>query len=363
DQARTLKADELPIVVKLLAESLDQGALGLSLGLVYAHEVDSTFDELLKLAQALKKYKKYLSIHLRSETTNILESIDEAIFLASKAEVKVKISHLKIKGSGNWHLFDRVMNKLENAYHQGIDISFDVYPYDSTWAVAYTYLPRWAYEGGRMQILKHLASTPDRRKILDYLKEQKLAFDKIVVASAGGNKAFIGKSLADIAKNQAVTGEEALMNILSGLEVQVIVFEHNLSEEQVELMVSSPLSVVASDGAGYSKKTEDLVHPRCFGTFPRFLRMVRERNLMTWEQALAKITSEPAKVAGLIDRGVLATGAAADVVVFNPNEITDKADYNYPHQLPMGIKTVIVNGVVTVANNTLHESAGKVIAK
>ena len=363
DQARVLKSDELDVVSKLLEESLDQGALGLSLGLVYAHEVDSSFDELLRLTQTLKKRNKYLSVHLRSETTNILESIDEAIFLAAKAEVKVKISHLKIRGEANWHLFDRVMSKLENAYHQGIDVSFDVYPYESTWAVLYTYLPRWAYEGGRMQILKHLASASDRRKILDYLKGQMLAFDQIIVASASGNRAFIGKSLADIAKNQSATCEEALLNILSALEVQAIVFDHNLSKEHVELLVSSPLSVVATDGAGYSKKAQDLVHPRCFGAFPKFLRMVRERNLMTWEQAIAKITSEPAKIARIANRGVLAKAMAADIVVFDPNQIADKADYNYPNQLPVGIKTVIVNGIIAIADNILHEQAGSVITK
>lgn len=344
DQARKASKEEVEVMKKMLAQSLAEGAAGLSLGLVYAHEVDSSLDELLELTKLLKKENKYLSIHLRSETTNVLESVDEAIYLAAQTEVKVKISHLKIRGSANWHLFDRLMNKLENAYHQGIDISFDVYPYNSTWAVAYTYLPRWAYEGGRAQILRHLANKTDRRKILDYLKDQQLHFDRIAVASAAGHKSFIGKNLIAIAKNQAVSPEEALLNTLEGLETEVMVFDHNLSDEHVELLCSSPLSVIATDGAGYSSSTDDLVHPRCYGTMPKFLSMVREKKNLTWEQAVKKITSEPARIAGLANRGILAKGSAADVVVFDPKLIMDNASYEYPQQIPSGINTVIVNG-------------------
>ncbi|MBI3952871.1 MAG: amidohydrolase family protein [Candidatus Doudnabacteria bacterium] len=362
DQARKLSEEEVRVLEKLLKAALDQGAIGLSLGLVYAHEVDSSADELIRLAKIVKQSGKYLSVHLRSETANITESIDEAIFLAAQTGVKVKISHLKIRGPSNWHLFEHVLNKIENAYHQGIDISFDVYPYSSTWAVLYTYLPKWAYEGGRAQISRHLASGVDRRKILDYLRHQELGFERIVIASASGNKAFVGKSIAQIAKNQSVSGEEALINLLSGLEGSIIVFDHNLSDEQVELFVSSPLSVIATDGAGYSRKTEDLVHPRCFGAIPKFLQMVREKKLMTWEQAVRKITSEPARIAGL-DLGVISKDKAADLVVFNPNEIVGKADYNYPNQLPVGIKTVLVSGVQSVEGNMLHQAAGRVIRK
>lgn len=363
DEVRKVKEDELLVMEKLLEAALAQGAFGLSMGLIYAHEVDSTFDELSRLAAKLKSTKKYLSAHLRSEGSHILEAVDEVIALASKTEVPLKISHLKIRGKKNWHLFDRLMSKLENAYHQGLDISFDVYPYDTSWSVLYTYLPKWAYEGGRAEILKRINSNPERRKILDYLKDQGHDFGSIVVATAD-NRSFIGKSIIQIAQNQNVSNEEALLNILAATQAQVVAFDHNLASEHVELLCSSPLSMIASDGAGYREKTpvENLVHPRCFGAIPRFLKMVRELKILTWEQAIKKITSEPARLLGLSGRGKIAANTLADIVIFDPLKVTDKADYSHPFQLSEGIDYVIVNGSIAFAGGKVIGFNGQVFS-
>ncbi len=364
DEIRHATEEEIKIMEKLLSRALEEGALGLSLGLVYAHETDATREELMRLTAQLKPQNKILNVHLRSESSQVLEAIDEAVELARAYEVPLKISHLKIRGRNNWHLFGTMMNKLETAYHQGLKIYFDVYPYDTTWAVLYTYLPKWAYEGGRLQILKHLQDPVSRRKILDYLNSQLIDYSKIIVASDAGSNAFVGKNLSQIGDNQSVSGSEALLNILSASDTQVVVFDHNLSSEQVELLLASPLSLIGTDGAGYAMKEKtDLIHPRCFGTMPRFLRLVRDQKLMKWEDAIHKITGEAASLLGLTDRGVIANKAWADVVIFDPAALADKTDYQNPDALPEGIETVIVNGQIAFADRAIRNLKGQVITR
>ncbi len=364
DEVRHATNDEIKVMEKLLSQALEEGALGLSLGLVYAHETDATREELMRLTALLKPQNKFLNIHLRSEGSHVLEAVDEAIDLARTNSVPLKISHLKIRGKNNWHLFGSLMNKLETAYHQGLKIYFDIYPYDTTWAVLYTYLPKWAYEGGRVQILKHLQDPTSRRKILDYLNTQSLDYSKIIVASGAGSNAFVGKNLSQIADNQSVAGGEALLNILAASDTQVVVFDHNLSDEQVGLLATSPLSLVGTDGAGYSLKEKNgLIHPRCFGTMPRFLSLVRDQKLMKWEEAIQKITGEAAGLLGLADRGVIASKAWADLVIFDPNTVADKTDYQNPDRLPEGIETVLVNGQVAFANQSIRNLKGQVVTR
>ncbi|HYE21964.1 MAG TPA: D-aminoacylase [Verrucomicrobiae bacterium] len=363
DQVRKVTPDEQKIMTNLLREALDQGAMGLSLGLVYAHEVNSTMEELSGLAKHLKSQNKYLSVHLRSEDTGLLESIDEVLEIGEQCDIPVKISHLKVRGQTNWHLFDRMMNKLENAFHQGLNVSFDVYPYSTSWSILYTYLPKWAYEGGRSEILRRINSPEDRRKILDYLRNQNHDYLNITIATAEGNEALVGRLISHVAVNQGVTNEEALLNILSACNTQAIVFDRNLSEEHIELLLTSPLSIIASDGAGYSKESPDLVHPRCFGTMPRFLSMVKKMNILKWEQAIKKITYEPARLLGLQNRGVLTQNANADIVVFDPNKIVDMADYTQPYQFADGITHVLVNGEIAYSNKSFKDLNGQVITR
>ncbi len=363
DKLRALDNAELKVINKSLTEALEQGAFGMSMGLVYAHEVNSSELELQQLTDNLRPSQKYLSVHLRSEGGHILESVDEVIDLASHVGVPIKISHLKIRGQKNWHLFDRLMSKLEVAYHQGLNISFDVYPYDTSWSVLYTYLPKWAYEGGRAQIMKMIGDKMSRRKILDFLKDQSYDFGNIVISEATNGKNFIGKNLRQIAQNQSVSPEEATLNVLAATGAQCTVFDHNLSDEHAELFCASPLSFIATDGAGYSLSNQDLIHPRCFGTFPKFLSMVREKQMLKWEHAIKKLTSDPAKLLGITNRGVITTKYQADLVIFDPKSVKDKADYQNPNTASEGINYVIVNGKVAYDSKEILNLNGRVIKR
>jgi len=356
DQLRALSRDESREIEKLTQQSLEQGAFGLSYGLVYAHEANSTHDELVGLAKLLKSSNKFLSVHLRSESSHILESIDEAIDLSIASDVPVKISHLKVRGQKNWHLFEKVIAKLELAYHRGVKINFDVYPYDTSWNVLYTYLPKWAYEGGRPALLKNLSEPLQKRKILDYILSREYDYSKIFIAFSGSEQ-LMGKSIANIATSQNVSGAEAILNILS-VSAQAVAFDHNLSTEQVEILCASGLSMIATDGAGFDSRQRELMHPRCFGTMPKFLRMVREKNLDKLEYAIKKITSDPAKLLGLTDRGILAKDAMADVVIFDAKTITDRSDYLNPDVLSEGIETVIINGKISLSGKVMENLNG-----
>ncbi len=363
DLLRVTTDKEIKILRKSLDDALQQGAFGMSLGLIYAHEVNSSTQELEELSLALQPSNKYLSVHLRSEASHILESIDEVISLANKTSIPIKISHLKIRGKKNWHLFDQVMSRLEIAYHQGINIAFDVYPYTTSWSVLYTYLPKWSYEGGREQILKNLSEPISRRKILDYLKEQGYDFGSIIISEAAGGENFIGKSLDEIARNQEVSPEEAALNVLSATRTQVTIFDHNLSDEHTEIFCSSPLSFISTDGAGYGKDVKKLVHPRCFGAVPRFLTMIREKKNLKWESAIKKLTHDPASFIGIPNRGVLKVDNYADIVIFDPQTINDKADYSNPSAICTGIETVLVNGKIAFNAANVQSLSGIVLKR
>lgn len=363
DQVRQATADEIKIMCKLLSESMAEGAFGLSLGLMYAHEVNSSKEELSELAKIVSAYNGYLSVHLRSESNQILESIDEVIELAAHARVPLKISHLKIRGEKNWNLSAKVLTKLQQLFQKGLNTSFDIYPYDTSWSVLYTYLPKWAYEGGRSEIIKVIEDKSSNRKILDYLKSQQYDYAKITVGQAWGNPGFIGKTITQIAENSGITPDEALLSVLKACGTQVMVVDNNLSADQIEQLIHHPLSMIATDGAGYSRKTTDLVHPRCFGAMPRFLKLVREKGLISLELAINKITGEPAKLLSLTDRGVIAKNAYADITVFDPSTIEDKATYQNPFEISVGINHVLVNGKLAFEDRNVMGLYGRTLKK
>ena len=366
DEVRPATPEEVQIMQRMLGEGLQAGAAGLSLGLIYAHETDAAGEELSRLSEMAGKKSRLLSVHLRSEGSHVVEAVEEVAELARKSGCRVKISHFKIQGRQNWGQLELALSAIDRAYQRGVDIFFDVYPYSTTWSVLYTYLPKWAYEGGRKTILKNLRDRSSRERILTYLKNQSLDLSSVLVATSEANTAFLGKTLGQIARNQEISVEEALLNVLSATNAQVIVFDYNLSSGIMETMLRHPLSVIATDGAGYdlgyASLNGSLVHPRCFGTMPKFLSAVREKNLMSWTEAIKKITSRPAEKLGLKKRGTLVAGNYADVVVLDPRGVGSRASYENPYIQSEGIDEVIINGRSVVSKGQLTGTlAGQVM--
>jgi N-acyl-D-amino-acid deacylase len=225
-------------------------------------------------------------------------------------------------------------------------------------------------EGGKAMLLKRLKNPSTKVKVIKEMQKRKdYEYDKITVAMSPIDKTFIGRKITEIAQSQNTSVEEAIINMLTASEGRVITFLDTLSEDNVEMGLSHPLSFIASDGAGYNlqyyQKKKELVHPRCFGAFPRFLgKYVRDKELMNWEEAIYKITGGPAQKLGLKNRGLLKENYWADLVLFNPKRIIDKATFENPYQYAGGIDYVFVNGKMTIEKGIYTgERAGRVLKK
>ena len=352
DQIRTATVEEILMIEKMLSDSFDAGAMGVSFGLVYAHEVNSSKQELISVAKMVAGREKILSVHLRSEGSGVVQALEEVIEIAQESGAALKISHFKIRGQKNHEHLEEALAVIDRAYQRGVNVFFDVYPYTTSWTVLYTYLPKWAYEGGKSAILKNIKDKSSRQKILSFLASGESALGSIFIATSETNPGLTGKTLAQIAANQEVSVEEALLNVLEATATHAIVFDRNISDESMTALLKHPLAIIGTDGAGYDfsySAMHGLVHPRCFGTMPRFLSLVREKKIMSWEEAVKKMTSRTADKMGIKNRGRIAAGQAADVVVFDPHSIGSRATYENPYQQADGISYVIVNGRVSFA--------------
>ncbi|MBU1167667.1 D-aminoacylase [Patescibacteria group bacterium] len=351
EEKRNLTDTELDYFQNILAESLDEGALGMSTGLNYAHVHYTSTDELMELAGTLHRREGKYFTHLRYSGASLVKGVEEAIKVGQETKVGVEISYLKARSIYRAE-FEEALAKISQASKEGLEINFDFCPYDYSWSVLYTSLPRNSYTGSREDLLKRLGSDSGFKRILEAFKKEKPDLADLTIAYAPFNKTYVGRKIEDIASERGISPEEATLQVLKGCQGHVICFNSLENEELIEESVKHPLGIVASGGAGYSRDYEkegQLVHPRCFGAFPRFLsKYVRERKLLTLEKAIQKITSIPALKAGIADRGFIHEGMKADLVIFDPNTIADLATYNNPFNYPVGIEYVIVNGEIVV---------------
>lgn len=366
DEVRKVTDQEYKTLERLTVSSLKSGAFGLSLGLVYSHEFDSSLEELAGLARIVKKFDRLLSVHIRNEESHILEALDEAVKLAADTGVRLKISHFKVRGQKNWHLFNEALLRLEQAYQKGVKINFDFYPYTTSWNVLYTYLPKWSTEGGRDGLMQRLKQPFLRKKILDNLIQSNNDFAHLVIATSSASPHLVGRKLSDIAADQGVSSEEAVLNVLASTEGEVVVFDENINPQHLTELIKHPLSIVATDGAGFdfepAQNFRNLVHPRCFGAMPKFLSEALSGNLISVEQAIHKITGAPAAIAGLLKRGVIKKDNPADIVVFDKSKLSSPASLSSPFQAPTGIKLVVVSGRVSVEEGQMTgQFAGRVL--
>lgn len=219
-------------------------------------------------------------------------------------------------------------------------------------------------------LIKRLKDPTIRTKVIKEMQEtQAYEYNKVIIATSPIDKTFIGRKITEIAQTQGVSVEEAIINMLIVSEGQVITFFETLSENNVKLALKNPLAFIGSDGSGYDidyyRKKKKLVHPRCFGAFPRVLgRYVREEKLMNWEEAIYKMTNGPAQKIGLKKRGLLKKGNFADITAFNPKTVIDRATFENPFQYPKGIEYVIVNGKIAIDKGKYTgKMAGRVLRK
>lgn len=352
DELRSPSSKELKFIEKMFQDSMKSGALGLSTGLIYTHARLASGEELKDLAKIVKKYNGVYVTHIRDEASEVVESIEEAIKIGQEVKMKLHIAHLKVMGKKNWGKMESALAHISRAKENGIDISFDVYPYTNTGSVLYAMLPSWVAEGGRKIMIHRLKDPIIRTKVIAEMKKSGFEYKKIEIAASPLDKTLTRRKITDIAISQNKTVEEAIIDILIASEGRVITSMEILSEENVRQAVVHPLSMIASNGAGYSlnhAKTGELVHPRSFGTFIKVLeKYVLQEKIITMEEAIRKMTSRPAEKFGVAKRGKLAKGFFADVLVLDRDKISSPSEKDRPYQYSRGVEYSFVNGKMVV---------------
>lgn len=357
EEFRELTREELGRMRFMVDESLAEGAFGLSTGLAYSHAKVATERELEDLMRVLKKHKGLYATHLRDEASDFLHALNETTNLVRESGVSCEISHFKNIDQNAKELFTKGIEMVDSARSHGLDINFDVYPYLTIGSVLYLFLPDWASRGGKKMLLKRLKEPSLRERIIREMREDPYNYRNVIIASSPHKKIFTGKSIAEIAENEEVGPEEAILNALVASDGRIVAFMDLIDHENLTMAMRNNNSFIASDGFGYTAshaRHGDLVHPRSFGAFPRFLgHYVRERHFISWEDAIRKISSGPAQKIGIKERGEIRKNYFADITIFDPNTIIDNATFKDPFQYPSGITHVIVNGELVVEDGEL----------
>ena len=354
---RPTSPDERRAMRRLLQEALAAGAFGLSSGLIYPPGCFADVEELADLARVVAEADGYYASHIRSEGDGLLEALEEFLAVVRSSGVRGQVSHLKASGRGNWPKAAQGLALLRHARADGLCVSADRYPYLASQTSLDAFLvPRWAAEGGRDEELARLANAATRRRIADEFRAAHADedfFDRITIAAVHPDQPqdAVGKTLGVLADAAGRDPLEVGLDLLREHEAQVEVTYASISEENLRLILAEPYVAVGSDSglrdlpAGDVPNRSGLPHPRAYGTTARFLgTYVRDEGLMDWREGIRRLTLLPAQVLGLRDRGRLAEGAWADLVVFDRDTITDRATYEHPWAAPAGIRHVFVNG-------------------
>ncbi|NVM00784.1 MAG: amidohydrolase family protein [Candidatus Helarchaeota archaeon] len=371
--------DELESMKEYLAEAMEAGAFGMSTGLIYAPQVFVQTEELIELTKVLAKYNGLYFSHIRGEGKTLIEAVKEFIKIVEKSGcLGGQISHHKVSGKTYWGASKESLRLIEEANLRGINISFDQYPYTRSMTFLNTFLPPWVHEGGTEKILERLHNTKDRERIKketigDTEGREKFSdefgFDFVYISTVNTDKwkDIEGKSISEITKIKGKADDwDTVFEILIDEEGGGMITKETMCEEDIRRIMTNQYQMVGTDGIGIPAITSfGKFHPRLFGTYPRVLgKYVREEKVLTLEDAIRKMTSFPAQRLGLRDRGLLREGVWADIVIFDPKTVIDKATYENPHQFPEGILHVIVNGIIVVENNKQNRKyPGKVLRR
>src|SRR6185369_9636200 len=366
DETRNITPDEIEIMRKFLKTALKEGAIGLSTGLKYTHARGAGIREITSLVDTAKKNEGVYATYLRDEQENLVKAVEEALTVARETKASIHISHLKAVGEKNWPLMDEVFNLIETAALNDIDVTFDVYPYTSTGSVLYTLLPEWITQNGRKMMIERLKDPQTYDMVLRDMYQNEVNYSEVLISVSTLSKMLSRKRISDIAKIQGKKSEEVVLDFLLASDGRAIVSQEVLSERNVRKAIQHPFSIISSNGVGYSiahKESGDLLHPRNFGTFPKVLsEYVRKEKALSWEEAIHKMSGKPAVKFCLEKRGVIQEGYFADIVIFHPEKIEDKATMEDPYQYPLGIHMVMVNGEVLLQDGVMNaKRSGRVL--
>ena len=362
---RAPTAAELARMEALVDHAMREGALGVGSSLIYAPADYAKTDELVALARAAGRHGGMYISHIRDEGGGLLPAVDELLTIAREAGVPAEIYHLKASGRANWAKLDSVIGKVDSARAAGLRITADMYTYPASSTGLDATMPTWVQEGGYRAWAERLRDPAIRARVAAEMRGDGTAYDN-AFANAGGPdgillvsfredslRYLVGRTLGDVARMRRTAPEETAMDLViqNGADVGCVYF--TMSEENVRRKIAIPWVSFGSDGGSYAAEGVFLrsgTHPRAYGNFARLLgRYVRDEKIIPLEEAIRKLTLLPATNIGIRDRGALRAGYYADVVVFDPATITDRATFEQPHQYSVGVRDVFVNGVQVLA--------------
>jgi N-acyl-D-amino-acid deacylase len=355
---RAATPDEIKRMQALVEQAMQHGAVGFSTGLIYIPGAYSNTAEVVALAKAAAKYGGAYASHMRDEGAHVMQAIEEAVTVGREAGMPVQLSHFKIDNRRLWGSSNKSIELVEKFRREGVDVVVDQYPYDRSSTNLGITLPNWALADGDARVKERLADPPTRKKIQSEMLAKLRAlghdnYEYAAVASFPPDRSYEGKTIREInaLRGRPKTAEaeaETILDLLSQGGAQMVY--HSMGGDDVERILRYPNTAIASDGSVREFRV-GMPHPRSYGTNARVLaEYVRKRSVLTLEDAVRRMTSLPARTFGFRDRGMVQTGLVADLVIFDPARVQDKATFTAPHQYAEGFDFVLVNGKVAVEN-------------
>lgn len=367
---RSPDPNELEQMADLVTDGLDQGAIGLSTGLVYPPQYNADTDEVAALASRLRPYGRPFVAHIRSEGRWLWEALDEFIDIGVEHEIPLHLSHFKVAGQRQQGKSNRALQLLDAARERGVDVTADQYPYAAGSSPLTAMLPPWVQTDGSNEVIERLRDAEIRERIREDIEKWRIdgwenygaqvGWDNVVIAhiESETNEHLQGMSVAAIASERGEHPVDVVCDLLLDEDLEVTSIEHGMAETDVQRIMANPRVAVATDGLFGGQP-----HPRTYGTYPRILgSYVREKNHLTLEEAVRKMTSLPARAMGLSSKGLLRPGMDADIVVLDPSLVDARSTFDSPTQFPVGIDHVIINGESVVKNGKVTGNRpGKVL--
>ena len=356
---RKATPDEMERMKQMVRDAMEQGALGISTGLFYVPGSFTSTEEVIELSKVAAEYNGIYISHIREEAAQLIDSVQETIRIGEEADIPVQITHHKVIGVENWGASIESLRLVDEARKRGVDVTIDQYPYTASQTSINALIPQWAQAGGREEMLSRINSAETYSTIKNEVVA-KILYDRgggdpknVFISRNSWDPDMAGKNLAELAIDAGLepTPENAadvVFDIIRGGGATAVY--HAIGPEDVDRIMQHPATAIGSDGP-VGVFGEGAPHPRQYGTFARVLGLyVRERKILSLEEAIRKMSSQSARRLGIHDRGLITKGNFADIAIFDPDEIIDKATFENPHQYAIGTKFVLVNGAVVVEN-------------
>ena len=365
-------AEEIVRMQAEVARAMDEGAIGISTGLIYPPGSYASTKELVAVTRPAGERDGFYFSHIRNEGDALLEAIAEAIHIGRETGASVQISHYKAAGRDNWAKSAQGLELIDQARAEGLDVTADMYPYLAGATGLIAVLPEWAQEGGKGVVLERLTEPEARRQMSEDMRSTgffRIAeWDRVFISHSPKVREYEGRYIADLAAKAGKSPHDWVFDALLETELDASIVLFMMSEDNQKEELRHPAMMIGTDAAGQATEgplSEGKPHPRSFGTYPRVLGYyVREQGVIPFEEAIWKMSGYPAQKLRWSDRGLVKKGYKADLVVLDPDTVADQATYEEPHQYPAGVWHVIVNGELVVRDGVhTRARAGKVLGR